>query len=100
MRLAAAVVDGECAVRLVALARQPQGDILDQFPQVVRGIREGKELGRILVNRALTLLHHYVVQVGGKYCQRKFTRSEIVTQLDDVVPGFPCRFHLRVILVR
>ena len=37
MRLAAAVVDGERAVRLVASSRQPQGDILDQFPQVVRG---------------------------------------------------------------
>ena len=67
VRLAPAVVDGECAVRLVALSRQPQGDILDQFAQVVRGIGEDEELGGILVNRALTLLHHHVVQVGGKH---------------------------------
>ena len=49
--LAAAVVDGELAVRLVAAARQAQCHLFDQLAQIEGRIGERKELGRILVHR-------------------------------------------------
>ena len=59
--LAAAVVYGELPVCLVGPAGQAQADVLDQFPQVVGRVGEGKELGRVFVDRTPALLHHHVV---------------------------------------
>ena len=72
MGFAAAVVDRELPVRLVAFAGQAQGHVFDQFPQIVGGIGESEELGGMLVYWPLALLHDHVVQVGGEYGQRQF----------------------------
>ena len=65
--LAAAVVDGKLAVRLVGLPGQPQADILDQLPEVVGRKGEGEELRGVFVDWPLALLHDHVIQVGGEY---------------------------------
>ena len=69
MRLAAAVVDGELAVRFVGSGIKSQADILDQFPEVVGRESEGEELGWVFVDGTPPLLHHHVVEVGGEYGQ-------------------------------
>ena len=58
--LAAAVVYGELPVCLIGPASQAQANVLHQFPQVVRGVGEGKELGRVFVDWPTALLHHHV----------------------------------------
>ena len=96
---ATTIVDGEFAVGLVALTGQAQNDVPDQFTQIVGGIGEREELGGILVDWPPALLHHHVVQVGGKYGQRKFAGLQIVTQLHDLMPGFPGSFFCHVVLI-
>ena len=87
VRLAAAVVDGQLAVRLVAVPGQAKGHVPDQFAQIEGRIGEGKELSRLLVYRSVPLLHHHVVQVGGKHRQRQLAALQIVAQLHDLMPG-------------
>ena len=85
--LAASVVDRQLAVRLVAPPGQAQGHVLDQLAQIEGRAGEGKEVPRLLVHRPVPLLHHHVVQVGGKHRQRQLTALQIVAQLHDLVPG-------------
>ena len=87
VRLAAAVVDGQLAVRLVAAPGQAKSHVLYQFAQIESRVGEGKERSRLLVYRPVPLLHHHVVQVGGKHRQRQLAALQIVAQLHDLMPG-------------
>ena len=93
VRLAAAVVDGQLAVRLVAAPGQAKGHVLDQFAQIEGRVGERKERSRLLVYRPVPLLHHHVVQVGGKHRQRQLAALQIVAQLHDLMP----RTHERTV---
>ena len=97
--LAATIVDGELAIRLVALPRQADTDVLDQLAQIVGRVGEREELCRVLVHRPPAFLHDHVVQVGGEYGQRQLARPQVVAQLHDLVPGFPGRFGCHVVLI-
>ena len=97
MGLAPSVVDREFPIRLVALAGQTQSYVSDQGAQVIGRIGQGKEFGRMLVDRSLAFLHDHVVQVSGKYGQREFTRLQVIAQLHDLVPGFGSGFGCHVV---
>ena len=99
VRLAAAVVDGKLAVRLVAAAGEPVADVLDQLPEVQGGEGEGEKLVGLLVHRPLSLLHDNVVQVGGEDGQGQLPRLQVVAQLHDLVPGFPGCLGCHVVLI-
>ena len=66
MGLAAAVGQLELPYRLVALPRQPPGDVPRELPQRVGRVGEREELLRLLVDRAAALPERHLVQIGGE----------------------------------
>jgi hypothetical protein len=63
---AAAVGQFELAHGFVVFACQAGDDIAGQFAQVVGGVGEGEEVGRVFVDRARAFLGCDIVQVGGE----------------------------------
>ncbi len=66
----AAIGQFQLAHCFFVFARQAQYNIFSQLAQVVCGIREGKELSRVFIDRPPAFLHLYIVQIGGKDGQR------------------------------
>ena len=85
--LAAAVGQFELPYRLVALPREPSGDVLHQLAQGVGRIGEGEELLRLLVHRATALPEGHLVQVGGEFRERQRTGTQLFLEADDTGPG-------------
>ncbi len=54
----------------VAAASQAQDHVAGQLAQIIGGISQGKELGRVFVDGPAALLHRHIVQIGGKDRQR------------------------------
>ena len=89
--LAAAVGQFELPHRLVALPREPAGDVLHQLPQRVGRIGEGEEPRRVFVDGALPARQRHLVQVGGELGQRQLPRPQFFLQPHDFMPGLGAR---------
>src|SRR5436309_15568133 len=95
VRLTPAVGEFELANSLIALPCQAHNDVLGKFTQVKGGIREGKELVRLLVDGP-RFPHHHVVQVSSKNGERELSRLEVLSELHDFVPRLPSKFGHRI----
>src|SRR5919198_4498553 len=74
---------------LVVLASKPRDDIPSKFPQLKRGVGQGKEFFGILIDRA-RLAHHNIVEIGGKDGEGELSRPQIIAKLHHIVPRCPC----------
>ena len=94
MGLAAAVSQLELPHRLVALPRQPPGDVPRELPQRVGRVGEREELLRLLVDRAAALPESHLVEIGSELREGKLAGAELFLEADDPMPG------LRLVLLR
>ena len=86
MGLAAAVGHLELADRLGALAGEPGGNVLDEVPEGVGGVREREELRRVLVDGAASGPGEDLVEIGGELGEGELAGAEFGLEADDLVP--------------
>src|SRR6266542_3916189 len=89
VRLAPAVGELKLTDGLVVLAHKPRDDIPSKFPQIKRGVGQGKEFFGILIDGA-RLAHHNIVEISGEDGEGKLSRPQIIAKLHHFVPRCPC----------
>ena len=86
VRLPAAVGQLQLPDRLVALAGEPERDILREFPQRVREVGQREEFRRVLVEAALSRSGHHIVEVGREFRQREFPGAQFLLEMHQFAP--------------